>query len=91
MTRAAARYLQANGAPESGGAAPGSRGGAQAEGAAGTDRSAPQSQGGARSGKPNRGESVEREASEGDNGRRGDGGRRGNGNGTAPPSGGISQ
>ncbi len=62
---------QANGAPDSEGAAPGSRGGARAEGAG----SAPEAQGGSRSGKPTQGEAIEREAyvgREGKSGARGD-------------------
>jgi HlyD family secretion protein len=87
---------QANGARESGGTAPGSRGGARGEAPAGTDGKTPQAQGGSRSGQraqPGQGDSAERDAYSGREGRRsgGEGSPRRGGNGTTQPSGGVSQ
>ena len=87
---------QANGAPETGGTAPGSRGGARGEVPAGTDGKTPPAQGGSRSGQraqPGQGESAERDAYGGREGRRsgGEGSPRRGGNGTTQPSGGVSQ
>jgi hypothetical protein len=96
---------EATTAPESGGTAPGSRGGARGDPPVGTDGSGPQPQGGSQSGQGVQGKGDSTDAGrEGYSGRRGDGtggregrrsggdgsGRRG-GNGTTQPSGGISQ